>query len=256
MIHSIQKTMEDLNDEEWTKSIEAQLSEMRRELAMKLDKSSIEVVHHQQEEKLRRMKKNIDKRNYYETTNENTDPEIHALQAIKVGDLETAYFLTLRFIETTSNMKSNKDEIAQKTTLEYANSLFNRLSVVNNEQIRESTNNLKASIEELFSGIYKEFDEVKTQVEENVQKMETRVQNLQNQVRLYGLIMSPSKPKTDDLQVFGEQKSKPPLTNRKTSYHRQFMKSQQVNRKLSNNHPDPDLDFVLTSCKYRIPKNE
>ena len=129
---------DNISDEEWIKSIEAQLSEMKRELAMKLDKSSIEVIHHQQEEKLRRIKRGTTFRmTSYEPTDKNDDPEIHSLQAIKAGDLETAFFLTLRFIESISKTKSNKSEIKQKTTLDYADSLFNRLSIVNNEQIRE-----------------------------------------------------------------------------------------------------------------------
>lgn len=242
-----------IDDEEWKKNIEAKLLAMKQELESKIDQSNVEIIQHQQNEKILREQRKSQGRSFktYMINADNSDPEAACVESAKAGDLETAFLIALRHIETTTNIKSDKKEIENKATLAYAESLFERLNIISNEQIKESTKNLKQSIETLFSEMYEELEETKSEIELNVSKMESRVSSLQIQVYEYALSSKPQKKEIKN-QVFGEKQSHAPISERNEQFHRQFLRSRAANKGNSNIYPEKNFDVVITPTKKPV----
>lgn len=180
---------------EWQASVDIQLEEMKKQLQEKADRVTAEQISRKQEE-------NINKLIILSPESANTNrpksdigPERICLECVDVGDLNTAFSTILRHIDSTAQGKAEKADVLGKATREYADSLFDRLSVISNQQIREMTEGLQSVLEARINGLLDQFTQVQVDINQRLDQTESSIYQLSQSVNDYSLTAKQRPPK-------------------------------------------------------------
>lgn len=141
--------------EEWCKRVQEDLVQIRRDISNKADKSLLEQICHQEVEK----KRLFNKSKYIQANfrvNESMTQKCD--ENVENGDLYAAFLVILRYIEKISETKADSSEITAKATHSYVDKMFEKLDIMNKDQMNNNTFLLHKSIESRLQEISDSID--------------------------------------------------------------------------------------------------
>lgn len=141
--------------EEWCKKVQEDLVQMRRDISNKADRSLLEQIRRQEVEK----KRLFNKSKYLQSNvriSESTTQQCD--ENVENGDINAAFLIVLRYIEKISETKADSSEISEKATHSYVDQIFEKLDIMNKDQMNKNTSLLHKSIESRLQKISDSFD--------------------------------------------------------------------------------------------------
>lgn len=164
--------------EEWCKRVQEELVQMRREISSKADKSLLEQIRHQEDEK----KRLFNKSKYLQTNfriNESITQQCD--ENVENGDLYAAFLVVLRYIERISETKADSSEITAKATHSYVDKIFEKLDLMNKDQMNNNTSLLHKSIENRLQEISDSFDSFSQEINQRLEISHLNLSNIEEQ---------------------------------------------------------------------------
>lgn len=172
--------------EEWCKRVQEELVQMRREISSKADKSLLEQIRHQEDEK----KRLFNKSKYLQTNfriNESITQQCD--ENVENGDLYAAFLVVLRYIERISETKADSSEITAKATHSYVDKIFEKLDIMNKDQMNNNTSLLHKSIESRLQEISDSFDSFSQSINQRLEISSANLSMIEDQLtNLSGMV--------------------------------------------------------------------
>ncbi|KAK8883438.1 hypothetical protein M9Y10_046088 [Tritrichomonas musculus] len=248
---------------DWQANINIQLEEMKKQLQKKADRVAAEQISRQQGEAINKL--SMLSPETASTTHSKSDvgPERICLECVELGDLNTAFSTILRHIDSTAQAKAEKDAVLGKATRAYTESLFDRLSVISNQHIREMTEGLQSVLEARINGLMEQFAQVQENINQRIEQTEYSISQLNQEVNDYEMLAQRTPPKYRppakvdlNLNKSYQFNFRTELTPRRQTLKRSFdlSKKQMINSRRAN-HPEPSK-ISLSITKLQKHKNE
>ena len=163
-----------MNEELKTQILE-ELGNLRKQINEKADRSTVEQILRYYQIK----NKNF-KNDFHSLPKNIPDPERICKECVENGELELAFMTAIRYFESILATKAEINEVSDKATRNYVESMFERLDIINRQQIKDSNLILRETIEEKLNNLSKEFDNISKSINERVFKCENDILYLQN----------------------------------------------------------------------------
>lgn len=248
---------------DWQAKIDIKLDEMKKQLQEKADRVTAEQISRRQEENISKLL--ILSPESSSTNHPKTDigPERICLECVDVGDLNTAFSTILRHIDSTAQGKAEKKDVLGIATRAYADSLFDRLSVISNQQLREMTEGLQNVLEARINNLMDQFTQIQEDIYQRMDQTENSIDQLNQSISDYSLIAKKRIPKYKQAGKVDLSLSKTyqfnfrtELTPRRQTLKRSFDLSKKhmiASRKA--NHPEPNK-IQLSITKLQKHRSE
>lgn len=184
---------------DWQANVDIQLEEMKKQLQEKADRVTAEQISRKQEENINKLL--ILSPETFNTNHHKSDigPERVCLECVDVGDLNTAFSTILRHIDSTAQGKAEKEDVSEKATREYADSLFERLSVISNQQTREMTEGLQSILEARINGLITQFSQVQEDISRRLEQTEYSIYQLNQSMNDYSTQAKQRQPRLKEI---------------------------------------------------------
>ena len=167
-------------EENWEQKIINEIKALKKTVDNKVEKSVVDQIARYQEEILSMRNANFQRLDILE--NRTKDPETICHDCIDNDDMESAFLTILRYIETISNTKAESILVDTKASVQYADSLFNRLNVISRQQITEANTQLKESLESRLNTLVDEFAQFSSAIEKRVRYCESEINKLEDTI--------------------------------------------------------------------------
>jgi len=228
--------------EDWKKQVIEDLANLRKTVSQKADKSMIEQISRNQEEKNR---KSISS-DFVLKPKSITDPERVCRECVENGEIESAFLTAIRYIESISATKADIESVGDKATREYVESLFERLSVINRQQIADANSTLRDTIEARLNELTHEFDSFSKSIAERVSRCECAVAEMEEFVSTNQVHTPPSTLTLTNTPNITPVSNKTPRKKPSALSFSQPLKGQK------RNESNPDLLLSALTIKKRL----
>lgn len=176
---------------EWCKKIQEELIKIRKETSNKADMSLIEQIERQEVDR----KRLFAKAKNAPTTIKSNDSTMKVCDGyVESGDIDKAFLTVLRYIENISNTKANSEEIKEKATRSYVESLFQKVDIMNQQQLSQKYTILNSAIGSRLQQISQAFDSFSQSIEDRLDFTIGHLSRIEdNIISLTGMVQTQSK---------------------------------------------------------------
>ena len=234
---------------EWQSNIEIELEKMKQELSKKADRVTAEQISRQQDEKISKLR-NISPEFNVPTPQQRIEigPERVCSECVEIGDLNTAFSTILSYIDTTAETKAERKDVNEKATIKYSNQLYDRLSIISQQQLTEVTDNLQKVLDEKISGLIDQFNFIRDDINQRVKQSEYNIYQLNKSIEKFANFTKKRQPrfkmsgKIDlELNKTYQFNNCTKLAPRRLALRRSFVKSQkEILESFRANRPEPE----------------
>ncbi|EAX98281.1 hypothetical protein TVAG_018170 [Trichomonas vaginalis G3] len=160
------------------KELVEKIENMRIEIEGKADKLAVEQIERYQMELINIKKGEKSRLQVLEKSSR--DPELICHDCIDNDDMETAFLTVLRYIEIILGTKAESQLVEEKSSIEYVETLFDRLNVMSRQQISDSNAMLKNVLETRLNKLFDNFTDFSTKVTTRLNKCEAEISHLED----------------------------------------------------------------------------
>ena len=232
-----------MDDKEFEKRILEDISNLRRNLAQKADKSQVEQIASLDEEIQNLKMANTNRLDTIER--DPNDPEVICQRCIDNDDMETAFLTVLRFIESISATKAESRMVDNKASKKYVESLFDHLNVITRQQITEANEHLRDTLEVTLNKLSDNFDFFTKNITKRIERCEADVENIEEFIAHAKFV---TQRKVEDFSTHSnkgtpEKKSTKPLSSfgGKVPHSRQRAQKQKAQKR------QKELDLLIST---------
>ena len=166
-----------MEDKDLQKQILEDISNLRRSLAQKADKSQIEQIAILSEEIQNLKMTNANRLDTLERKPD--DPEVICQRCIDNDDMETAFLTVLRYIENISATKAESRMVENKASKKYVESLFDHLNVITRQQITEANAHLRDTLEATLNKLSDNFDYFTKNITHRIERCQNDIEDIE-----------------------------------------------------------------------------
>ena len=167
-----------MEEKDLHKQILEDISNLRRTLAQKADKSQIEQISILTEE-IQNLK--LSNANRLDTLERKPDdPEVICQKCIDNDDMETAFLTVLRHIENISATKAESRMVENKASKKYVESLFDHLNVITRQQITEANAHLRDTLEATLNNLTDKFDFFTKNITQRIERCQNDIEQIED----------------------------------------------------------------------------
>lgn len=240
-----------MNEEEWRNKIREQLAQMRKSISSKADRSMVEQIKRQELEKNRY--KNSASPILATTVNKGENsPERICENCVETGDLDTAFLIILRYIESISNSKADIEESNDKAERNYVEKLFDRVNLMNRQKMAEMHDGIQLKVDSSLQQLTYEFEDFSNTIKSQMITSELLLSQLEHSIEKFSGLHTVQYQQTS--QTPKAQKSK--LENSTSVQAEQLRKNAIVSPTKPPKKKEPTTEQLLKSVTITGPENE
>lgn len=167
---------------DWQTNVEKEIEIMSKQLQVKADRLLTEQILRQQTENIKKLQAFTSDTTIISQNHDDVGPERVCYECVEVGDLSTAFTTILRYIDKTAKTKAESKDVNSMATKSYADSLFERLSVISNQKVRDMTEGLQKALESRLDELMNQFDTVQRDINQKLNATEYNIYQLNQSV--------------------------------------------------------------------------